>query len=230
MATNNKKILGWHFLPASMLLEYYDGRKAEVGKTLSMTDAADPKCCSRGMHASKKPSQAATFNKGPVLTRVEVSGDIDEQHDKFAGRNRKVLWAKKLSDADIKKCLKSVGYSYNDWSSTSTLVSNLASASGSSAYSDKVDKWLISWAKKNGLVEGTVSFVKPEIDEKTIISLLNRRVVRTEKEIKKDLGDTFDMSNWDDVFDNAANDMKVLIVDDYEKNGNAGYLLSSSAR
>lgn len=56
--------LGWHFLPADMKLKYGDGRKAEVGKALSIPKDTKPWVCNEGMHASEKIHNAAQFKVG----------------------------------------------------------------------------------------------------------------------------------------------------------------------
>jgi hypothetical protein len=218
MPNNNDKKLGWHFLPADMKLEYGDGRKAEVGKTLSIDKNAVVRCCSTGMHASERPSQAAVHGKGPVLCRVEVSGDIEDRVDKFAGRSRKVIAFRKLTIKDIKAVIKGIDVKvYGD-----TLSDHVAAlASAASSHADLVDKRL------KALMSGNLPFTKPVIDEKTLISLLSRRMVRTAKELQDAVKGSFDISNWDDVLDDFECDAQVLVVDDWGKNYEKAYLLAA---
>lgn len=98
----NKDVrMGWHFLRSDRKLDYHDGRVANDGETLSYTGAWAPQTCQRGMHASPTIAQAASFRKGPVLCRVEVSGELDTDKDKFAGRNRKIIWSYELTETDL---------------------------------------------------------------------------------------------------------------------------------
>jgi len=48
--------------------------------------------CEVGMHASRRPIDALKYAPGPVVCRVRVWGDIQEDVDKLVGRNREVLW------------------------------------------------------------------------------------------------------------------------------------------
>ena len=81
---------GWHFLREDGRLGYGDNRKVKVGQVY--TCKGDIRICCNGMHASKVLHDALQYAPGPVVCRVNVTGDIVYQSDKFAGRNRKVLW------------------------------------------------------------------------------------------------------------------------------------------
>lgn len=230
MATKKKqkKRLGWHFLPANMKLGYSDNRKAEVGKTLSVLDSGKIECCYNGMHASEKISQAASYGKGPVLCRVEVSGDIETKGNKFAGRNRKILWARKLTTKEMKALLNSVGYYYDGSIDEDSLVQSMDWAAGSHA--DEMDVWLGKWAKDHGCIPSKYTstapaYVKPDVTEKLIISLLSNRMVRTQKEIVEALGEAFNNDNLQAIFDDIEYHKDVAVVDNYTENGDDGYVL-----
>ena len=90
---SQEKILGWHFLRADRRLGCGDGRAVVDGEVLTYTGDEPPECCARGMHASPEVWQALHYAPGAVLCRVEVSGDIHHQDDKFTGRRRLVVWS-----------------------------------------------------------------------------------------------------------------------------------------
>lgn len=235
MATKKKDAakLGWHFLPSNMKLGYGDDRVVKVGQSLSMKGGGNPNTCNPGMHASVKASDAARFKKGPVLCRVEVSGDIADDGDKFCGRHRKVLWARALTAQDIKDMLKSMGYSHSS-STLGELVDTMGYAVSGYGNAAKIDTWLTNWAKKNGCTDGayqtTAVFVKPSITEKHVLSLITRRMVRTSKEIRNDLSGTFDMDGFDTILDDLCCDGKVIQVDGYTEAGLSGYVLAATKR
>lgn len=215
--TNTK--LGWHFLPASRTLEYGDGRKVVVGQTLSIPSYDTPSCCHKGMHASVRPSDAATYNRGPVLCRVEVSGDIDTEHDKFCGRNRKVLWMKEMTAKDVEGILKAAGETYDPYSG------NFMRQLGRHGENAKLDKAIENWANKNGL-GGTVTpvVIVPVVTVKDVLPLLSKRYVRTTTELETALKDAgFDMSTWDDVVDELSYEDKVHQISDFEKKSKRSY-------
>jgi hypothetical protein len=235
MATKPKtkdKKLGWHFLPADMKLGYGDNRKAAVGQTLSLTNKSKVDCCYNGLHASEKIHNAASFGKGPVLCRVEVSGEINTKGNKFCGRNRKVLWARKLTTKEMRALLDHIGWGSNLGDDEDSLVQSMDSAAGS--YPDELDNWLEAWAKKNGCIPGKYAspapeYVQPSVTEKCILALISRRMVRTAKEIRADLT-VFDCGNFDTIMDDLCSDGKVLQVNDYTKNGMDGYVLAPTSR
>jgi len=222
-ARNNKR-LGWHFLPEDMTLGYNDGRKAKVGKTLAMEMPGAPTVCERGMHASDKISQAADFKKGPVLCRVEVWGDIHVRSDKFCGRFRKVLWAKKIPKQIFSKIFKATGVC-----PLGTADEALVNALSSAAYMNpsKVDSILEDWAMKNGCDTARVD-TKPAMALKDVEEALSRRYVKTRRELMKSLSDAgFDMSSFSDAMENIDEGYdpgRVIIVEDYN-NGSNGYIL-----
>lgn len=90
-----EKRLGWHILPADMHLNAVhngDDRVVKIGKTLSVEGVIS--CCVHGLHACERAVDALSYAPDAriVFTRVESWGDIDEESNKYAARNRKVLW------------------------------------------------------------------------------------------------------------------------------------------
>ena len=83
-------MLAWHFLSADYRLRYGDGRLVFPGETLSATGPIE--ACSNGMHGSRKILDALRYATGPILCRVNITGDLKESDDKIAGRHRKCIW------------------------------------------------------------------------------------------------------------------------------------------
>lgn len=220
MAKKKEKKLGWHFLPSDKKLTNGDGRLVEVGKTLSIPKSHTPRTCGSGMHASDKISQACHYKAGPVLCRVEVSGDISYDHDKFAGRSRKVLWMKEITKDDLRKIFKELlGATLDPHDSIERSLSNARHLSN-------FDKVLERWAAKNGLNSAVAA--KPPKAELTLdhlVEILNYRVVMTGKEIKALFkGSGFDLSGLDDLIDDLCYDHDVRRVDNFTKSGDPGFL------
>lgn len=242
MATKKKSSstdqkLGWHFLPKDMKLSYSDGRSVKVGQTLVMKGSEKPQCCHTGMHASEKPSQAATYNRGPVLSRVLVTGDIDVDSDKFAGRARTVIWAKELKEQDLKDILDTVKFSYYS-TGQDQLVGYLGSAARS--YPKEIDKALTEWAKKNGWKSDALANVqtvklvyeKKQVDEDEVLKFLSPRQVRTLREIEADMKGCYDVNDDSgdgmtlcDALDEAVYAGNACRVEGYDKNGDDGFVL-----
>ena len=234
-ATRPDLKLGWHFLPADRLLEYSDGRKAEVGKTLSMTNGSlsGPSVCHRGMHASPKITQAASYQKGPTLCRVEVWGDVDDGGNKFAGRHRKVLWMKTLTVQDFAALFAAIGYKPDQASYIKTIDGCVAELANNTDESG-VEEWLENWAAQNGCPGAKtheIQFVyrKPKIEAEHLKALLNDRMVMTTKELTAIVKDGFDVSNIDDAFYDLACETGVCSVDGYDDNSDDGYVLVRKA-
>lgn len=104
-------VLGWHFLPNDLSLGHGDGRKVEVGETLTVD--CEPVLCESGLHASERPLDALGYAPGPVICRVEVGGKVVRGSDKLVGTSRKVLWAYNASDvllAFARKCALDVAH------------------------------------------------------------------------------------------------------------------------
>jgi hypothetical protein len=92
-----KTILAWHFLHESRRQAvYFDGDPTYTGHLVEAgrIDTVEPPivCCERGLHASRSPLDALRYAPGPIICRVELSGEVDEEADKLAASCRKVLW------------------------------------------------------------------------------------------------------------------------------------------
>lgn len=93
-------MLGWHFMPENMCLDYKDGRQVEIGKWYKMKrrnsfpfSSSKPEVCFQGMHMCPDLREVLTYTyRGPMLCRVEVKGRLDQADGKVAGEKRKVLW------------------------------------------------------------------------------------------------------------------------------------------
>ena len=208
---NEKKVLGWHFLPKDMKLAYDDNRTAKVGETLSVQGSDSPGVCSYGMHASHRAGHAAKFKKGPMLCRVQVWGEVDDDGDKFAGKHRHVLWAKELTAKDLTKLLKDCGYSASS-TSQDDLLATLGNVGGS--YRDAVSDWLEKWAAKHGANGKTVeiTFVKKEVTKDVVKRFLSHTLIRTAQEIADDIREAYDV----DGSGNTAGSLEALkdVLDD----------------
>lgn len=79
----------WHFASANRRLGYGDGRLIVVGAVHEV--AVTPKCCETGLHGSIRAIDALKYSSGPIISRVRISMEIDQQDDKLCGRRRKYL-------------------------------------------------------------------------------------------------------------------------------------------
>jgi len=79
----------FYFNTEERKLRYGDNRRISVGTTHSVE--CTPKCCSQGLHASKRLFDALMYAPGSILYLVAVSGDVDENWDKISGKSRKYL-------------------------------------------------------------------------------------------------------------------------------------------
>ncbi len=83
-------LLAWHFLPADGCLANGDGRRVVVGETLRVDGPLV--LCTRGLHASRRLTDALKYAPGPILCRVRLSGDVAEGDDKLCATERTVEW------------------------------------------------------------------------------------------------------------------------------------------
>jgi hypothetical protein len=86
----SETIKAWHFLPADRRLAYDDKRLVRKGTKLTVPPPV--KMCTRGLHASIRPIDALSFQRGPIICRVVVGGEIEHGDDKIVGTERTVLW------------------------------------------------------------------------------------------------------------------------------------------
>ena len=80
----------WHFLREDKRLGYDDGRVVQVGKTYRL-ESGHPVLCANGMHGSLRLIDALGYAPGPIVCRVDITGDVAGGDDKIVGRERKVL-------------------------------------------------------------------------------------------------------------------------------------------
>lgn len=82
----NKTILAWHFAPTKARTRYSD---EEIREGVTLTESRPLKLCRVGLHASVSLRDALRYAPGPVLSRVELSGEIVESDDKLCASKRK---------------------------------------------------------------------------------------------------------------------------------------------
>ena len=85
-----KPIQAFHFLAQDEKLQFGDGRRPKVGVPLSAE--GELKMCNNGMHASRDLMVALDHAPGPILCRVELSGErLVSDDGKLCARTRTVL-------------------------------------------------------------------------------------------------------------------------------------------
>jgi hypothetical protein len=82
-------VTGWYFSEESRLLRYDDGREIALG----VTHIVEPpiELCERGLHASVRAIDAIQYAPGPIVWRVELSGEIKTGDDKCVATHRKYI-------------------------------------------------------------------------------------------------------------------------------------------
>lgn len=88
----------WHFLRKNKKLRYGDNRIVKSGETYEDYRGRKPEICRCGMHGSKKLINALEYSSGPIICRVDISGNLMHGFKYFCGRYRKVLWMFDASD------------------------------------------------------------------------------------------------------------------------------------
>jgi len=83
-------LLAWHFLKEDRKLRFPPYTEITPGSIV--TAEGELKMCRNGCHASIKPLDALQYAPGPIVCRVELSGEIIEDTDKLCARHRKVIW------------------------------------------------------------------------------------------------------------------------------------------
>jgi hypothetical protein len=76
----------WYFSGEDKRLRYGDAREIVLGETHTIEGA--PELCERGLHGSTKIIDALGYAPGPIVWRVELSGDMDIGSDKIAAQSR----------------------------------------------------------------------------------------------------------------------------------------------
>jgi hypothetical protein len=91
-------IQAWHFIrDDSTILTDSMKRPLKVHKGQILRHRGPLKLCEKGLHASITPLDALKYAPGPVVCRVECSGDMIHGDDKLVCSRRRVLWVKDAS-------------------------------------------------------------------------------------------------------------------------------------
>ena len=85
----DKPIRAWHFLRPDGKLQFKPHRKVKAGQTLLAKGKLS--MCKNGLHASKNILDALRYAPGPIICRVELSGEILHDSDKMCARKRTCL-------------------------------------------------------------------------------------------------------------------------------------------
>ena len=85
----DKPIRAWHFLCSDGKLQFKPHRKVKAGQTLLAKGKLS--MCKNGLHASKNILDALRYAPGPIICRVELSGEILHDSDKMCARKRTCL-------------------------------------------------------------------------------------------------------------------------------------------
>jgi hypothetical protein len=91
---SKNRIFAWHWAKSSLRTQHSNERIV-AGKTLKGNRPLE--LCDVGLNASLCPLRALTYAAGPMLCRVQLSGDILCGADKLCASRHKVLW---IADAD----------------------------------------------------------------------------------------------------------------------------------
>lgn len=79
----------YYFSTEDRKLRNGDNRVIRIGKTHTVKGKIE--LCERGLHASKRVSDALQYAPGPILYEVELSGEILEGMDKVVASKRKYI-------------------------------------------------------------------------------------------------------------------------------------------
>jgi len=82
-------VTGWYFSKESRVLRYSDARPIAIGVTHEVD--APIQLCERGLHASVRALDALQYAPGPIVWRVELSGEIKTGDDKCVATHRKYI-------------------------------------------------------------------------------------------------------------------------------------------
>lgn len=79
----------WHFI-SSEGMTGKDGIKVEPGQTMRVEGKLD--VGQNSLHAARRALDALYIGSGPVVCRVEISGEFLEDRERLCARERKCLW------------------------------------------------------------------------------------------------------------------------------------------
>lgn len=88
----------WYFPQESNRLRYCDNRQIIIGETHSVKTDREIECCKWGLHGSKRIIDALGYAAGPIIYRVELSGEIDVNADQVAAEHREYIWGFDAAD------------------------------------------------------------------------------------------------------------------------------------
>ena len=83
-------MLAWHFLPEGRRLRWGTSEEVKPGQKLTVEPPL--RMCYHGLHASVRAIDAIRYAPGPIVCRVELSGEIIEDRDKVCATERTCLW------------------------------------------------------------------------------------------------------------------------------------------
>lgn len=95
-AKEGEAILSWHFLSEDRRLRYGNRELVVPGQTISVEPPLQ--MCKHGLHASVRAIDALGYAPGPIVCRVQISGEILEEGDKLCATHRRCLW---MDDASL---------------------------------------------------------------------------------------------------------------------------------
>lgn len=105
-------ITGWYFSEESRVLRFGDARPIAIGVTHGIDGPI--KLCERGLHASVRAIDALNFAPGPIVWRVELSGDVIRGDDKCVASRRTYIAggvdASKAMRAFARRCALDVAH------------------------------------------------------------------------------------------------------------------------
>ena len=140
-----KTVLAWYFAEESRKLRYDDGREIVVGVTHRVR--GKPGLCGRGLHGSVRLLDALRYAPGPVVYRVELSGNMDVGGYKIAATCRKYI----AGGIDISDTLREFARRQalsvaHLWDMPATVREYLETGDESKRYAVRDAEWDAAWA------------------------------------------------------------------------------------
>lgn len=83
-------MIGWHFVAKNKRLGYGDGNTVAPGYVYEVEPPI--RLCRWGLHAGERATEALKYAPGPIVCRVELSGQVIRSFDKAVATRREVLW------------------------------------------------------------------------------------------------------------------------------------------